>query len=56
MLNANDLIWDKYKPDAVLKAGRGWLIQSLDVIHICEVLTENNIAFEKVSEYHVDVL
>ena len=56
MLKANDLIWDRYKPDAVLKAGKGWLIQSLDAIHICEVLDANSVAYEKKSEYLIEIL
>jgi len=56
MLKANDLLWNEYKPDAVLKAGKGWLIQSLDAIHICEVLIKNGIAFEKKSEYLIEIL
>jgi len=56
MLKANDLIWDAYKPDAVLKAGKGWLIQTLDAIHICEVLDANKITYEKKSEYLIEIL
>lgn len=55
MIKANELIWGKYKPDAVLKAGRGWLIQTLDAIHIAEVLTENNIPFEKKNEHLIEI-
>ena len=55
MLKANDLVWDAYKPDAVLKAGKGWLIQSLDAIHICEVLDKAGVAYEKKSEYLIEI-
>ena len=55
MLKANNLVWDAYKPDAVLKAGKGWLIQSLDAIHICEVLDKAGIAYEKKSEYLIEI-
>jgi hypothetical protein len=56
MLKANDLLWDEYKPDAVLKAGKGWLIQSLDAIHITEFLIKKGIAHEKKSEYLIEIL
>jgi len=56
MLKANNLVWDAYKPDAVLKAGKGWLIQTLDAIHICEVLDKNSVPYEKKSEYLIEIL
>ena len=56
MNDANTLLWDKYKPDAVLKAGKGWLIQTLDAIHICEVFDANGVEYEKISEYKIAIL
>ena len=55
MNRAFNLLWAKYQPDADLKAGKGWLVQSLDAIHICEVLDENNVEYEKISEYEVQI-
>lgn len=56
MLKANDLLWKEYKHDAKLKAGKGWLIQSIDATRIAEFLIKNNIAFEKKSEYEIEIL
>jgi hypothetical protein len=56
MIEANELLWNAYKPDAVLKAGKGWLIQSLDAIHIIEVFDKNNVQYEKKSEYLIEIL
>ena len=56
MIKANHLIDERYQPDEILKAGKGWLIQTLDAIHICEVLDDNHIGYEKKSEYEIHIL
>jgi len=56
MCNANQLLWEELAPDARLKAGKGWLIQSIDATRIEEFLTKNDIPHEKKSEYLIEIL
>lgn len=56
MLRAFDLISEKCdRPDAVLTKN-GWRIQSIDAKRIADTLTENNIVFEKKSDYLIEIL
>jgi hypothetical protein len=42
--------------DARLKAGKGWMIESMDSVRICEGLTKLGIEHEKVDNYKVFIL
>jgi len=56
ILRANNLDWDAYKRDSASKAGRGWLIQTLDASHICDVLDKISVPYERKSEYLIEIL
>lgn len=42
--------------DARLKAGKGWMIESMDSVRICEGLTKLEIEHEKVDTYKIVIL
>jgi len=42
--------------DARLKAGKGWMVESMDSVRICEGLTKLGIEHEKVDNYKVLIL
>lgn len=42
--------------DAHLKFGKGWMIESMDSVRICEGLTKLGIEHEKVDTYKVLIL
>ena len=56
MTDAHNLLWEKYGHDAVLKAGKGWFVQTIDAIRICEFFDKNNVEYEKISEYKIAIL
>ena len=56
MTDAHNLLWEEYGHDAVLKAGKGWFVQTLDAMRISEFFDKNNIEYEKISEYKIAIL
>ena len=42
--------------DARLKAGKGWMIESMDCVRVCEGLVRLGIDHEKVDNYKVFIL